>query len=153
MVKVCFVKRWMYNDVKSDIKSLYIFGDNNVKKGCKGQAIIRYLYNACGIPTKIYPSYDDEAYYSDNCYENNCNRIDESINIIKNKLEKNVYDRLILPEDGLGTGLAELPRKAPRTYNYLVKKIYELVEEIDIEGIKTLELLRGYRKNKDSTTS
>ena len=37
--------------------------------------------------------------------------------------ESSNYDALIFPKDGLGTGLAELPKRAPKTYKYLNKAI------------------------------
>jgi hypothetical protein len=146
MVKIGFVKKWTLNSVENDQLCLYIFGDNNVKKGCGGQAIIRHLSNASGIPTKKYPNYDYDSYYSDKDYDNNCLMINEAIDIIKKKLETKIYTWLVLPEDGFGTGLAQLPKKAPKTYNYMIDQIYELVKKIDIDKLKKIEILKGYQK-------
>ena len=38
------------------------------------------------------------------------------------------YDCIYFPEDGIGTGLAKLPTKAPRTYDYLVKIISDVFQ-------------------------
>lgn len=47
---------WTVNDARSNKNSLFVYGDNDIKKGKKGQAIIRDEPNAIGIPTKKYPS-------------------------------------------------------------------------------------------------
>ena len=41
------------------------------------------------------------------------------------------YVGVMFPKDGLGTGLAELPRKAPRTYEYLVNYIEQMKNRIE----------------------
>lgn len=109
-------------------KSLYVFGDNDIKKGKLGQAIIRDCSNAMGVPTKRLPSRSSEAYYSDSDLEENKRKIDIAFdNIIKtlnNPL--NGYDSLVLPLGGLGTGLAKLDSKAPLTFEHLQKRLEEL---------------------------
>lgn len=40
---------------------------------------------------------------------------------------KDKYNTLIIPKDGFGTGLAKLPKKAPKTFKYLNKKIKALI--------------------------
>ncbi|RYX99933.1 MAG: hypothetical protein EOO35_00905, partial [Cyanobacteriota bacterium] len=62
--------------------SLFIFGDNDVKKGRGGQAIIRHLSNTAGIPTKKYPSYSQSAYYTDSEFSLNKEKIDAAIKMI-----------------------------------------------------------------------
>jgi hypothetical protein len=37
---------------------------------------------------------------------------------------------IVFPEDGLGTGLAELPVRAPKTFDFLVKTINEKFGDI-----------------------
>ena len=106
-------------------KCLFIYGDNDVSKGCGGQAIIRHCTNAMGIPTKKYPSYDKTSYYTDAEFKENKTNIDESImNIIR---ASHKYKIIYFPHDGLGTGLADLPKRAPLTYKHLndvIKKYF-----------------------------
>lgn len=111
---------------KSD--HLYIYGDNIIHKGAKGQAIIRYLSNAMGIPTKKFPNNRPSSYLSDDEYENNCELISESIDRIVKLADSYVY--LVLPANGLGTGLAKLNIVAPQTYKYLNDKIRELIYQV-----------------------
>ena len=115
---------WTVADVENDREALFVFGDNNIGKGKGGQAIIRDLPNAIGIPTKKFPSNHQSSFYSDTDFDDNVARITKAINnIIK---ESVAYEYVVLPADGFGTGLAKLPSKAPKTYAYLVKAVDEL---------------------------
>jgi len=118
---------WDINYVKNNKDCLFIFGDNDIKKGMKGQAIIRNEKNAYGIPTKKIPSFANNAYYTDDEYENNINNINNAIYIIIKKFMNKKYTTLVLSKDGLGTGLSKLPIKAPKTYEYLTTKINSLI--------------------------
>ena len=39
--------------------------------------------------------------------------------------KKRFYKKVIFPSDGIGTGIAQLPTKAPNTWRYLQKKFAE----------------------------
>ena len=116
VVKVKYYTRDLVTQKKS---CLFIFGDNLQKFGRGGQAIIRDLPNAYGIPTKKYPSQMENSFFSDDEYEVNISHIKQAIDTMS--LEK--YTHVVFPEDGLGTGLAELPKRAPKTYAFLVNYI------------------------------
>jgi hypothetical protein len=109
------IKRYDVDMVKSMPNHLFIFGDNTIGIGRGGQAIIRCCENAYGIPTKKLPSQFPNSYFSDGEYEENIKIIKESIDNIPL-----IYEYIVFPEDGLGTGLAQLPLRAPRTYRFLV---------------------------------
>ncbi|SNW61975.1 Hypothetical protein ORPV_71 [Orpheovirus IHUMI-LCC2] len=122
---------WTINDVINNKNCLFVFGDNDARKGKGGQAIIRGLSNTIGIRTKHYPNYLLSSYYSDDSVVENCQKIKEDIdNII---LLSKDYQYVILPKDGFGTGLANLPKHAPQTYNYLVNEVYRLYNTILLE--------------------
>lgn len=123
---ITFKGWWKENDAKNNPTWLFVFGDNDIKKGLKGQAVIRNCSNAIGIPTKKYPSLMISSFYSDDEYKLNCKKIDNAICDIIVLLKTKKYDHIIFPEDGLGTGLAELPKRAPKTYDYLNKSIKQL---------------------------
>lgn len=115
---------WTREIVETNPNWLFIYGDNNIKKGLGGQAIIRGLPNTLGVPTKKYPSNAINSFYTDFEYIDNIKRIRKAINkIIKNEYK---YEYIIFPENGLGTGLADLPTKAPKTYAYLTKAIEKI---------------------------
>jgi len=114
--KIQKVKRYSIDLAKSNPNHLYIFGDNLTGMGRSGQAVIRYCKNAHGIPTKKLPSQYDNSYFTDDEYEINIMWIKDAID----NIAYDEYDCIVFPEDGLGTGLAELPIRAPKTYEFLV---------------------------------
>jgi hypothetical protein len=125
-MEVCtFNGFWTLEDVRDYSEYLFIFGDNDVRKGKNGQAIIRDEPNAAGIPTKKFPSFAPSSFYTDKDYEKNIIKIDKAIQKILLRIKNEGYKGIILPKDGLGTGLSKLNVCAPRTFEYLNKRIYE----------------------------
>ena len=114
------VDKYTVADLKANPNKIYIFGDNITEKGKGGQAIIRDEENAFGIPTKVSPNTTPQAYFNDNKYEANIGQIDRAIEKIKADGRT-----VVLPKDGLGTGLAKLKEKAPDTYDYLKQRLLE----------------------------
>lgn len=119
---------WDILDVKRYPHALFIYGDNNVKKGAGGQAIIRFEPNTYGIPTKKYPSSHVNSYYTDTEYNDNIKRIQCAIDHIV-KISAN-YKYVVLPENGFGTGLAKLSTKAPKTWQYLLSAVEKMKQLI-----------------------
>ncbi|AYG47648.1 hypothetical protein DV532_25465 (plasmid) [Pseudomonas sp. Leaf58] len=65
-MKVRFEERFTIKLVQSRPNEIFVFGDNLRRKGKKiGQAIIRPMPNAFGVPTKREPARYDAAYFSD----------------------------------------------------------------------------------------
>lgn len=118
---------WTRDDVQANPSYLFVFGDNDVGRGRKGQAIIRGFPNAIGVPTKKFPTFKDSAYYSDEEYEQNCQKIQRAFDAIRAKVPK--FEKLVLPENGLGTGLSDLGRRAPKTLEYLNQQIEKLYDD------------------------
>ena len=108
---------------------LFIFGDNEEKWGNGGQAIIRDEPNSFGIPTKKRPFQTPDSYWNDFEYERNRKIIDKYFGFLECEIRKGKYKYIIFPKDGLGTGLAALPKKAPRTFQYLNNRIKSLMDE------------------------
>lgn len=104
--------------------NLYVFGDNDKRFGKKGQAIVRDCSNVFGIRTKRYPGISFEDYYNDSITDKL--NIEQDCLNLKELYNMNVFDYIIFPKDGLGTGLSQLPTKSPQAFallcNYL--KIY-----------------------------
>lgn len=115
----------MYDKCKCDEYKTYLFvyGDNDKKIGCKGQSIIRNMTNSIGIPTKKSPTLKLESFYTDDEYEDNVRKINEAIG--KVMIRSKEYEKIVFPRDGLGTGLAQLPKRAPKTYEYLRSQLNE----------------------------
>jgi hypothetical protein len=114
------IDRYTDADVKANPNTIYIFGDNTKRVGTGGQAQIRNNPNAMGIATKLAPSMEESAFMTDTDLDNNKAIIDADIAKIK-ATGKSV----VLPKDGLGTGLAKLQEKAPQTYVYLKQRLLE----------------------------
>ena len=123
---ILFKGWWNKSDCAKQPDAVFVFGDNDIRKGCKGQAVIRYCSNAIGIPTKKFPSFANTAYYTDNEYEQNKEKIIDSIEDLIIKFEGGEYDTIYFPEDGLGTGLSKLDQKAPETLKFLNKILAEV---------------------------
>jgi len=126
-MKVEVQKDWYsINQCKNNPNKLYIFGDNFIRKGYGGQAQIRDCQNSFGIATKFAPGTYEKDYFSDIMY-------DQCINIIKMDIDDllqylsttSIIDTVIFPVDGLGTGLSELPTRAPKVYKFLNDELFK----------------------------
>jgi len=116
---------WQERIVRSDLQAnpdvIYLFGDNLLQKGLGGQAKeMRGEPNAIGIPTKKAPNNNASAFMTDDEYDSNVQAIDQAFAQIP------VGKKIVIPSAGLGTGLARLEEKAPRTFAYLQQKLSEL---------------------------
>jgi hypothetical protein len=98
---------------------LYVFGDNMVRYGKGGQASIREAKNSIGLATKRLPSMGLDAFFSDK--EDEYTVVKEDVEKILNEIKKVKYDTLVLPFDGLGTGLSQMPIKSPKLFSYMNK--------------------------------
>lgn len=110
---------------KKNMDKLFIFGDNELRSGMGGQAIIREQVNSMGICTKKAPGMSDMDFFTDDEYIKNCKIIDEDIDNIERYMEENEYKTLILPKFGLGTGLSQMPQRCPKTFLYLCSQLLE----------------------------
>lgn len=115
--------------VRENRDKLFLFGDNLERRGFGGQAAaMRGEPNAVGIPTKKSPSYRDDAFFSDEEFEQNKASIDAAFAEIMNAVTDSIRV-IVIPSGGLGTGRAQLERRAPRTFAYLQKRLTELASE------------------------
>ncbi len=110
--------------LKANPDKLFLFGDNNTRTGKGGQAIIRDEPNAVGISTKLLPKNTPEAFMSDDQLADNKAVIDSDIKKAKEKAAKE-GKTIVLPKGGFGTGLAALATKAPKTFDYLNRRLQE----------------------------
>lgn len=115
-----FITRVM---VRANPTKLFLFGDNMAKRGMGGQAKeMRHEPNTFGIATKWFPSLQSTAYFLDTDF----NRISVYYDEIFKQIKNTPYEVIVIPEDGIGTGLARLDKTAPRIFEYLQKKLEEL---------------------------
>lgn len=115
--------------VRANRTKLFLFGDNLERRGFGGQAAaMRGEPNAIGIPTKKSPSYRDDAFFSDDEFEKNKASIDAAFAEIMRAITDSIRV-IVIPSDGLGTGRAQLERRAPRTFAHLQKRLTEIASE------------------------
>jgi DNA polymerase elongation subunit (family B) len=122
--------------VKDNPKKIFIFGDNDEKSGYGGQAKeMRGEANTIGIPTKKKPDMTDDSFYTDNEFELNKKKINYVITQILDKI-KNGYD-IVLPTNGIGTGLSQLNTKAPKTYKFLITSLNAIEKYMNESWVET----------------
>ena len=101
-----------------DPDTLRVFGDNLDRAGKGGQAVIRDQRNTFGIATKRAPRRDEAAYFSDKPDEIEAVEADIARLLATGK-------EFVIPEGGLGTGLAQLKNRSPK----IAKIIDEFMEK------------------------
>lgn len=105
-------------DVKENPDYIFVFGDNDMRTGLGGLAReVRGEPNAFGIRVKKRPYRDWDAYYSDREYKENINKITEDINKIIDVVNSKENPTIIFPKAGIGTGLADMKKHCPETFN------------------------------------
>lgn len=116
--------------VKANPDKLFLFGDNLEHRGFGGQAAaMRGEPNTVGIPTKKKPTRDDDAFLTDDEFEINKSVIEAALSPVFIAVSDNNIT-LVIPADGLGTGRAELDRRAPQTFAYLQRRLADLEASI-----------------------
>jgi len=127
-------------ELQANPKTLYIFGDNNVRQGLKGQAKeMRGEPNAIGISTKQLPSNTPDAFMTDKDLVKNKAIITQDVNFIIEQWNTGKYTNVILPQ--IGVGLANLPEKAPQTWTYLQSELGRLERTINTNNIEEAQLV------------
>jgi len=109
-----FVEHYMPQDCAAHRDWLFVFGDNFAKFGKGGQAVIRDEPNAVGIATKRLPKWSEDAYLTDEDYDEWMKRTAATYANIEVFLEDSgvvVWPTLI------GMGRAHLQGRAPRILN------------------------------------
>lgn len=124
---------------------LYLWGDNEARVGRGGQAAeMRGEPNGIGIRTKRTPGTDESAYWSDDDYERQITLVYEDFE----RVFKNIHRTIVIPIDGLGTGMSQLPKRAPRTLSYIEDRIKDILD-VKIELAKNRKWQPGETAPKD----
>jgi hypothetical protein len=133
---IIFQKLIFRLDLRANLDVYYLFADNEQRTGLGGQAKeMRGEPNAIGIRTKVAPNIDIDSYWSDENLQSNIQKLYEDFLPVKYLLEQNKV--VVIPLDGFGTGLAELPRRAPKTLKYIelvINKLHERFNKKDKVG-------------------
>lgn len=114
-----YTQKWIERaDLRNNPDVYFLFGDNTVRQGMGGQAgAMRGEPNAIGIATKLTPTSGSNAFFSDDDLEANCRIIAKDFR--KAFQMRDQGHMIVIPADGLGTGLSELPQRAPKTNEFL----------------------------------
>lgn len=111
-------------DLRNNPGVLYVFGDNEARRGLGGQAKeMRGEPNAVGIRTKRAPDNRVDSFWTEGrgagqfAPSHYVAMIESDFAPIRAALGRN--DTVIVPADGIGTGLADLPKRAPITFQYI----------------------------------
>lgn len=112
-------------DLQDNPDKIYVFGDNVERYGYGGQAKeMRGEPNAFGIPTKWAPSMSDDAYFSDRQYNDIVIILDLHFQKLRSHIENGTS--VVFPTNGIGTGLSQLPQRAPIVNDFLQNLVYDL---------------------------
>lgn len=126
---VLFQKIVKREDLRRNPQVLYVFGDNVQRIGLGGQAgEMRREVNAVGVVTK----YSPRDYFGEDPAEvaTQNRMIDQDMKPLFEKVSRGGI--VVWPADGIGTGLADLPRVAPSTFAYLNQKLAALLKAADL---------------------
>ena len=118
-------RRILRADLLAAPNTLFAFGDNLRRAGYGGQAReMRGEPNAVGVPTKVAPVKQEWAYFTDR----DLSRAEPPIREAFLQLGRHLVDGgdVVIPADGLGTGLAELPRRAPAIHDLIERYMASL---------------------------
>jgi hypothetical protein len=113
--------------VRAHRDTVFVFGDNMAGRGFGGQAAaMRGEPNSIGVPTKWKPERSPSSYFCDDDW--NDGNVRQVLLEAFARIEKALANGkdVVIPADGLGTGLAELPRRAPKIAAYIEGRIAAL---------------------------
>lgn len=118
-----FTGNWTPVDVATAKDKVFLFGDNieDAKTGYRPtstQAVIRGEENAIGIPTKKNRGTSAASYFTDADFDEFKAGVDDAITKAKESGKT-----IVLPENGIGTGAAQLEKRAPKCFKYLQNQL------------------------------
>jgi len=137
-------------DLRAHPDWLYLYGDNEARVGHGGQAAFcRGEPNAVGVATKRAPRHTMESYWTDADFERVKPIIDRDLAPAFAHVAAG--GTVVVPADGLGTGMAQLPQRAPRILRYIEDKLTELAElELEQEAGWFGAVAVALREHKDA---
>lgn len=111
-------------DLRANPDHRFVFGDNVQRIGLGGQAgAMRGEPNAIGVATKRAPGMSDGDFFEDGNAADLA-VIDEDIDkVVAALLEGRTVH---IPRDGLGTGLSQLPERAPLLHQHIINRFRAL---------------------------
>lgn len=118
--------------LRDNPNTLFVFGDNMERRGFGGQAAeMRGEPNAVGIPTKHKPSMSEDAFFTDEDTKDWFTAVEKDFQRLLGHLRSG--GDVVWPADGIGTGRAQLERRAPRIWD-LIERFREVLESGKFPG-------------------
>ena len=115
------------HELQANPDTLYVFGDNLLRVGYGGQAgQMRGEPNAVGVATKKAPGMRDKDFFTDDEHPENVQSIIRDFLPVLLHLQEG--RDVVFPADGIGTGLSELPIRAPNTHAFIEEYVDHLRE-------------------------
>ncbi len=113
--------------VQAEPEARFVFGDNALRVGLGGQAAsMRGEPNAIGVATKFAPGMGEGDFFSDGDALAVLNVVGDLQKVTDALAEGHT---IYVPRDGLGTGLSELPQRAPAIANLITAFFHTLPGE------------------------
>lgn len=110
--------KWIARDMlRAEPEARFVFGDNVARVGMGGQAAsMRGEPNAIGVATKFVPGRSEKDFYTDG----DARALHHVVHDLGD-VTRAIFDgrTVYVPADGLGTGLSELPKRAPALANFI----------------------------------
>lgn len=120
-----FIQTMTRSLIKASPQHIFVFGDNVARKGNGGQAYAaRGEPNAIGVATKWRPSMEESAFFTDT--ERAMNVVIGDLARVRRAWESGAT--IAFPLDGLGTGRAQLPHRAPKIHRFIVDEVHSMAE-------------------------
>lgn len=113
-------KQYTIELLRAHPDKVFVFGDNLLRRGTGGQAVVRHEPNAFGVPTKRAPSMQHNSFFSDRDNERQAVLI-----ALRNLYALARKQAVVFPAAGLGTGLAQMPTKSPNVYREMCEVLAE----------------------------
>ena len=122
-MRIVYQKFIWREEMKLNPHSIYIFGDNVKRVGFGGQAKeMRGEPNAFGIVTKLAPTYNPDDFMKDT--QENFDLVAADFEHLFMELKRGNYDTLVVPADGIGTGIAKLKETAPLILLFINRMLF-----------------------------
>lgn len=117
-------KKWYTVDqCRNYPEKYFVFGDNTQRVGSGGQAKIRHEVNAVGVVTKWSPGISEDAYFDESIHSpfTLISLVSEDLARVERLLKDGSI--VVWPADNIGTGLAQLPKRAPNTMDFICRSL------------------------------
>ncbi|HYD29218.1 hypothetical protein [Brevundimonas sp.] len=112
-------------DVRRRRDCVFVFGDNDTRKGRGGQAhACRGEPNTIGVRLRKHAGDHPSACWTDEEFAENRAKIDEDVRAIRAALEAG--KTVVFPKGGLGSGSIPIEEAAPNTARYLLEQLAAL---------------------------